>query len=161
MNSFKQSVGAMVLSAIFSLNVSGEVRADDCSEFVLDSVGKVLLKSSSVIGAAPYPHDRRLSYFVLVRPPSSALGAYDDVIDISISADISHALAPSCSKRVDILNKKPFLSCFLSAQKSKLTVGVRFKLTDNITTDIAKYEEITKLITKYVLEDIICDISDL
>jgi len=143
------ALATILASASFAQSSSLE-----CKEIMIDSVGMVGFKDIAIEAIAPHEIGG-LALFVLVRPPTSRLQKYDDVLRITVGANIVPRHTPSCRRVFDVLDKKEMITCFLSLRGNELQIAVQYKIFDTITI-AANYEDRTMIIADYISDQVLC-----
>jgi hypothetical protein len=146
-------IATVLTSASFSQPPSPE-----CKEITIDSVGTIGFKSTAAEAIAPH-EIAGLALFVLVRPPASQSGISNDIVRISVSANIVPRPQPLCRRGVDIIEKRELITCFRSLRGDALQIAVQYKMPYTIITD-GQYEGWTNIVANYISDEVLCRIAE-
>jgi hypothetical protein len=116
-----KSLARAALAISLSSSSFSQTASSECKEIFVDSAGVVGFERSKIEAIAPYEVGG-VALFVLIQPPARQLRGSDDILRITVSADVIPRPYPLCKKISDVIDMTDSITCFLSLNRKLLPV---------------------------------------
>jgi hypothetical protein len=146
---------ATLSMAIASLACS-QTLSGDCQDVSVDSAGVVAFKHSRLAAVGVGSPICGVAPFVLVRPPErSSSGASDDILKLTIMADVQPGPRTACRDTKYIGDATESVTCARSVPNTALKLIVKYNAPTTPSLD-RQYEERTDALLKYLTDEVLC-----